>query len=81
MFQKRQFNMEKVYILKNVDNNKYWTGRYWDYKFTTDIKDARQYFSIDSIEEELKKLCNNENSNSYIEDIEIFEVITLYIKK
>jgi hypothetical protein len=74
--------MEKVYILKNVDNNKYWSGRYWDdYKYTTDIKDAKQYYNIDLLEEDLISLIENEGGSSYIEDVNMFEVITLYIKK
>lgn len=45
--------MEKNFILLNVDNNKYWTGRYWDAPCSVDIREAKRFNAEDELIQEI----------------------------
>ena len=57
--------MEKRFVLLNVDNNKYWTGRYWDVPYSTDIRDAKQF----NTEEEIFEEPLNEENGMFVSQI------------
>lgn len=71
--------MEKKYVLFNAINCQYWTGRFWDNPYTTNIKDAKQFSSEDELVNEIST-SEDENLPIYelINEAYMFEVRTIY---
>ena len=73
--------MEKRFVLFNVDNQKYWTGRIWDNPFTREIENAEQFVNEEDVE---KLLTTTEDENLWQHDIiskvEMFEMKTVFVK-
>lgn len=69
--------MQKSYVIKNTENNKYFTGDYncW---WVLDIKDARRFRIIESLERELSGLTSSENDLDAMENIKTVVVETIY---
>lgn len=74
--------MEKNFIILNVDNNKYWTGRYWDIPYSNSIKDAKRFFTEDELFKEITT-TEEENDNIFflLNEVEIFDVRIIYVKE
>lgn len=72
--------MEKNYILFNVDNNKYWTGRYWDNPYSIDIRDAKIFATEELLIEELSTTEeDNPPLKKLLNTVNMFDVRIVYI--
>lgn len=69
--------MEKVYVLFNVNNNQYWSGRFWSDPYTASIEFAERFSSLEQID----KLLNSGETDvlELIEEAGFFEVKTIYV--
>jgi hypothetical protein len=72
--------MEKNFVLLNVDNNKYWTGRYWDRPYSVDIIDAMQFNSEDELIAEISTTeVENSSIRELLNEVRMFEVRVVYV--
>ena len=73
--------MKKKYILKNIDNNKYWTGRY-AVPYSADIRDAEQFNSEQELQDELA-VTDEENYSvrRLFDEVYMFEVGIIYVNE
>jgi hypothetical protein len=71
--------MNKYFVLLNVDNNKYWTGRYWDRPYSTDIREAKQFINEESLIEEIS-MTEEENHSikQLLSEVNMFKVEVIY---
>ena len=72
--------MNRAYILFSVEENKYWTGRYWDCTYSRDIEEAQQFNSLEDIDNMLN-IERDENEPLYdeIEEMGMLEVKIIYV--
>lgn len=68
--------MKKKFVIKNTENNKYFTGNYNCF-WSRDINDAKQYVIIESLERELAEQNNNDLA---FEKVTCVMVETIYVK-
>jgi hypothetical protein len=72
--------MEKNFVLLNVDNNKYWTGRYWETPYSVDIRDAKQFNTEDEL---INEISTTEEENYSVREllnkVRMFEVRVVYV--
>lgn len=68
--------MRKKFVIKNTENNKYFTGNYncW---WSRNIDDAKQYVIIESLERELAEQNNNDMA---FEKVNCVVVETIYVR-
>lgn len=62
--------MTKQFVLRNVENNKYWTGEYYGTMFSGNIEDARKFFNEPEIE---SAIIYSMELQGYM-----FELVTIY---
>jgi len=69
--------MQKSYVIKNTENNKYFTC---DYKcwWVLDIKEAKRYRIIEALERELGGLKISEDDLDALENVKTVVVETIY---
>lgn len=70
--------MRKKFVIKNTENNKYFTGNYncW---WSRNIDDAKQYVIIESLEREIEEKTNNSDCDSF-EKVTCVMVETIYVR-
>lgn len=70
--------MKKKFVIKNTENNKYFTGNYncW---WSRNIDDAKQYVIIESLERDLYTNSNSEDLDSF-NGVNCVIVETIYVK-
>lgn len=68
--------MKKRLVIKNTENNKYFTGNYNGW-WSLDIDNAKKYVIIESLERELAEQYNNDLA---FEEVTCVIVETIYIK-
>ena len=66
--------MIKKFVILNIDNNQYYTGRFWDYPYTTNIREAKIYDTEEVIIEE----SNTEQVSELFSKVSLFEVKTIF---
>ena len=73
--------MEKNFVLLNVDNNKYWTGRYWETPYSVDIRDAKLFNTEDELINEISTTEEEENYSvrELLDEVRMFEVHVVYV--
>lgn len=69
--------MKKKYVIKNTENNKYFTDNY-NYFWSLDINDARAYYDDEQIEETLKKATDDENMDDSFKGVNYVLIETVY---
>lgn len=67
--------MNKYLVLFNIENSKYWTGRFWDNPYSKDILDAKQ-MSEEEVVKELDFIFNERDK----ENEAAFEERTIWTK-
>lgn len=71
--------MEKNFVLLNVDNNKYWTGRYWDAPYSVDIREAKRFNTEDELIQEISTTEEeNYSIRALLNEVRMFEVHVVY---
>lgn len=71
--------MKKLYVIKNTENSRYFTGDY-DCFWSLDIKDAKKYAIIESLERDIEEQTNPENDLDSFEKVKCIIVETIYLK-
>lgn len=71
--------MRKLLVIKNTENNKYFTGDYNNW-WSLDIDDARTYKNDADVEKEIKEQTNTENDLDAFEDVTCVIIETIYKK-
>jgi hypothetical protein len=71
--------MEKSLVIKNTENNKYFTGRY-ESGWSLDITDAHTYKDEVAVEKELKLQTDPDNDLDFFDGVDCIIVETIYIK-
>ena len=69
--------MRKRFVLKNLENNKYFTGNYNNW-WSLNIADSFEYKEGDDMEHILSLL--SEHYDNPIEGIDYLELVTIYCK-
>ncbi len=74
--------MKKYFVLLNLSNNKYWTGRFWDIPYSSDINDANKFDSEDEVDK-FFQTKEEENIAVYIkiQEIQYFKLEIIYSKQ
>jgi len=72
--------MRKRLVIKNTENNKYFTGNYNGF-WSLDIDDAQTFNGEESVEKEIKHLTDPESSNDVFEKVKSVVIETVYFLK
>lgn len=76
--------MKKCLVIRNLDNNRFYTGRYWSFdeceKWSKEISDAKEFDSLEDIEQLVVNQEIDEDNYSDYDELhdKPFEVITIY---
>jgi hypothetical protein len=71
--------MKKRFVIKNSENNKYYTGNYNCF-WSRNIDDAKQYPIIESLERDIEENTNGSNNLDSFENVKCVIVETIYVR-
>jgi hypothetical protein len=74
---KKTKKMNKKYVIKNTENNKYFTEDYCCF-WSLDIKDAHTYLNDEEIEKSIKKATDNEDYDDSFNGVNYILIETVY---